>query len=74
LSNFSIITCVGEVFGWEFVVLNSDTSLKDVSGDVTSEGNVAGDFVTSSNTERSDGESALAEDWLLLTASKVLWN
>jgi hypothetical protein len=60
------VTGVGEVSLSKFEFLNSETLFEDGFSDFTSDGNTASDLFESLNTERSDGESGLRKDGLLL--------
>jgi hypothetical protein len=56
---------VGEVSLVKLELLNLEGSLENFLGSVSSEGDVSSNLITSSDTERSNGESALGENWLL---------
>lgn len=62
---------IGEISSLQFEFLDLKGSLEDFLCSVTSDGNVDSDLITSSDSERSDGVSALGHD-RLVTIGKIL--
>ena len=60
-----IFTSVREIASSKFVFLDSESLVQDFSGLFSSDGNMAGHLFTSLDTERPDGVSGFALEWLL---------
>ena len=57
-----VLTVIGEVSLSEFELLNTESSLEEIFGLLTSDGDVDRDFLVSLDTEGSDGVSSLGFD------------